>query len=108
MKHLIVAFALCIFGCSSPTEPEPDTVTIPPSVTDSSGGTGGGYYGGPCGMTYKLVFPMPDGSKIVKYVPVYCKVWDGDMIDPPPNWTPEEHVFEPVREVIMPSHESVK
>ena len=98
---------MCIFGCSSPVEPGPEPAPEEPDVYDSSGGPGGGY-GGPCGMTYKLVFPMPDGSKIVKYVPVYCKVWDGDMVDPSPNWAYEDHVFEPVREVIMPSHENVK
>jgi len=85
MKAFIVMLVCFLVGCSGdPTQAESSAGGSPPAPEYSLGGGGGGD-GNPCGRTYKLTFPLPDGGYVTKYVPVYCTIWDGDRGDPPPD-----------------------
>lgn len=85
MKAFIVALACFLVGCSgSPTQAESSAGGAPPGPDYATNDNGEWY--NPCGRTYKVTIPLEDGSKIVKEMPVYCTIWDGDFGDPPPDY----------------------
>ena len=92
MKHFIVAFVLCIFGCSSPTEPSPDASTdapqqkqAPAPVEDTSSDDLGGVKLGPCGVGFKRQTFDVDGGTWTVIVPSLCDPFYNDHgVDPQP------------------------
>lgn len=85
MKAFILALVVTLVGCSGaePTDSESSAGGAPPGPDYAISDTGGWY--NPCGKTYKVKVPLPDGGYIVKEMPVYCTIWDGDFGDPPPD-----------------------
>jgi hypothetical protein len=86
MKVTTLVLLGFLVGCSGApvTDAESSAGGSPPGPEYSLGGGGSGGYN-PCGRTYKLTFPLPDGGQVTKEVPVYCTIWEGDFGDPPPD-----------------------
>lgn len=99
MKVLIAVVVSFLVGCSGAeaTDAESSAGGTPAGPDYVVGDTGGWH--NPCGRTYKLNVPLPDGGYIVKEMPVYCTIWEGDFGDPPPRevqgWSeyPEPYVL---------------
>lgn len=87
MKVLIAVVVSFLVGCSGaePTDSESSAGAggAPPGPDYVVSDTGGWH--NPCGKTYKINVPLPDGDTSVKEMPVYCIIWDGDFGDPPPD-----------------------
>lgn len=106
MKSFLIALGLCsaLMACSSDDEGPQETKNYVDDQPSYTGG-GGGWYN-PCGRTYVLEFPLPDGGVVKKEVPVYCNPnadeYYGDPPDyrsnpwekqiNPPNYYPDEQV----------------
>lgn len=86
MKSFLIVFGLCatLLGCGSADEKQPEPKTYVNDYTPSYSG-GGGYHN-PCGRTYVLEFPLPDGGVIRKEVPVYCNPYADEYYGDPPDW----------------------
>lgn len=103
MRAFIAAATIILVGCSGavPTAAESSAGGAPPGP-DYVGG--GGWYN-PCGRTYKLAIPLPDGGQRIKEVTVYCTIWDGDFVDPPPDemreFNQEEVILPPAQEQMI-------
>ncbi len=86
MKSFLIVVGLCatLMGCGSADEKQPEPKTYTNDYTPSYSGVGG--YHNPCGRTYVLEFPLPDGGVIRKEVPVYCNPYADEYYGDPPDW----------------------
>lgn len=86
MKSFLIVLGLCsaLVACSSDDEGPQETKDY---VTDQPSYTGGeGSYYNPCGRTYVLEFPLPDGGVLRKEVPVYCNPNADEYHGYPPDY----------------------
>lgn len=91
MKHLAVALVMCLLGCSSPAEPEPDASTKAPQqqspapVEDNSDDGPGKTKLGPCGIGFERQTFVVDGGTWTVIVPALCDPFYNDHgVDPQP------------------------
>lgn len=78
MRNLYTLVIVFLMGCSI----ESDVNNVTRTNVDSNEQYVPAYdkeRHNPCGRTYKVVVPYPDGSKAFEHIPVYCPIWDGNF-----------------------------
>ncbi len=98
MKSFLIAVGLCatLMACASSSDEPKEKQEYINNDSPSGGGGGGGWYN-PCGRTYVLEFPLPDGGVVRKEVPVYCNPYADEYYGDPPDYrtSPEDMRINP-------------
>lgn len=84
---IVMAFCVAMMGCAADPETPKESKELMNDFSPSYAGGGGGY--NPCGRTYVLEFPLPDGGLYRKEVPVYCNPYADEYYGDPPDWKQE-------------------
>ena len=104
----MITVGLCatLMACAADSsEPKQKQEYINNDSPSYGGGGGGGY--NPCGRTYVLNFPLPDGGVVRKEVPVYCNPYAEEYYGDPPDWrtSPYDIHTLPIQELDRPNRE---